>query len=519
MKLRSRLLIAFLIITILPLCLTVCCVNLILERQHEYCQENYNISKSSFNNLEAIVNPLNFFYQLTLTEYEKLEAAIEENPDKFLDISYVKKFDQALKKNSHLVVLKEEKTIYINDIVEDLVTLPINTSHDNASSNLILFDEKGTCIIKEKTFTFCDGMPGRLLLISDFTGIHNEWINSLKAISLTLCIIFLVTNGLLAIWIYQSIVRPLHILRLATTQIGNGILSKAIPVTSNDEIGELCTDFDNMRIRLKEIINRQLHTEENLQEILSSLSHDLKTPITAIKGYTEGLLDGVADTDEKKQRYLQTIYAKSNDISYLIDELAIYTKIEQNVLAYNFIPINLEEYFKDCIDYFKLDLEQDNFSIDYYNSTDFSTMVVVDPQQLRRVIQNIIHNAVKYNDKEHGHIYVRIENMPDRTNRPIFRQINEEGTDIYPGSICKSFVRVEIEDNGPGIPAKDLPHIFDKFYRADTSRNSSKGGSGLGLSIVKMIIYDHGGEVGADSIEGTGTRFYFTLKKITKEED
>lgn len=522
MKIRNRLLTAFVIMTILPLLLTLCCISFILHKQTIHCQDNYNIPRKAYRNLDFIVNPLNFFYQATLSEYQSLASTIKENPDKILEQAYLKDFDKKLqKKNSYLVVLKNEQFIFNGNMAGRKKTefLPIASSRHNESENLTFFDNKGTTIVKEKTFEFSDGSLGQVILVSDFTEMRNQWVHSIRDIMISFFIIFLATNSLLTAWIYQSIVRPLNILRLATTQIGNGILNEPIRATSNDEIGQLCNDFDEMRIRLKNIINQQLHTEENMREMLSSLSHDLKTPITAIKGYTEGILDGVADTEEKRLRYLQTIYAKTTDISYLIDELSIYAKVEQNTLAYHFIPVNLEEYFHDCIDYFTLDLEQNHISIDYYNSTDTSTQVMADPEQLRRVMQNIIDNAVKYIENEDGHIYIRIENMPEKTEAPLFRQINEDGTDLYPRKISNAFVRVEIEDNGPGIPAKDLPHIFDRFYRADASRNSSKRGSGLGLAIVKMIILDHGGEVGVDSIEGLGSRFYFTLRKVNPKEE
>ena len=114
--------------------------------------------------------------------------------------------------------------------------------------------------------------------------------------------------------------------------------------------------------------------------------------------------------------------------------------------------------------------------------------MIADAEQMKRVINNIIGNSVKYLDKERGMINIRIKDVGD-------------------------FVQVEIEDNGRGIAAKDLPYIFDRFYRADSSRNSSQGGSGIGLSIVKKIVEDHGGRIWATSKEGMGTEMHFVLRK------
>ena len=159
-----------------------------------------------------------------------------------------------------------------------------------------------------------------------------------------------------------------------------------------------------------------------------------------------------------------------------------------------------------------------SITIDYYNATDINTWILVDTEQLKRVLHNIRENAVKYNDKPDGHISVRIEETKTKPAAPpLYRQLKEDGSDLFPQKKPDEFIQVQIEDNGPGIAANDIPHIFDRFYRADASRNSSKRGSGLGLAIVRMIISDHGGKVWAESIEGVGTSFYFTLKKDRKE--
>ena len=115
-------------------------------------------------------------------------------------------------------------------------------------------------------------------------------------------------------------------------------------------------------------------------------------------------------------------------------------------------------------------------------------MIIADPEQLRRVINNIVGNCVKYMDKQKGVLNIRVKDVGD-------------------------FIQVEIEDNGRGIAQKDLPYIFDRFYRTDASRNSATGGSGIGLSIVKKIIEDHGGKIWATSKENVGTVMYFVLRK------
>ena len=135
-----------------------------------------------------------------------------------------------------------------------------------------------------------------------------------------------------------------------------------------------------------------------------------------------------------------------------------------------------------------LDLEQKNIELNYSNLVQPQTMIIADPEQMKKVINNIISNSVKYMDKPHGVIDIRILDEADS-------------------------IRIEIEDNGKGIAQKDLPKIFERFYRTDASRNSAQGGSGIGLSIVRKIIEDHGGYIWATGKEGEGTCMHFVLRK------
>ncbi len=234
--------------------------------------------------------------------------------------------------------------------------------------------------------------------------------------------------------------------------------------------------------------------EKQNKELISNISHDLKTPITAIKGYVEGLMDGVADTPEKMTKYVRTIYNKANDMDRLINELTFYSGIDSNRIPYNFHRINVNEYFRDCVEEVGLELESENIRLHYSNLVGPEVRIIADPEQLKRVVNNIISNCIKYMDKKQGIIDIRILDEIDS-------------------------IRVEIEDNGKGIAAKDLSNIFQRFYRTDASRNSSKGGSGIGLSIVKKIIEDHGGYIWATSKENEGTCLHFVIRKYREVEN
>lgn len=306
----------------------------------------------------------------------------------------------------------------------------------------------------------------------------------------TLVLIITVTDLILIIWLYRSIIRPLNLLTIATNRIKDGDLDFTLPTEgdSTDELEQLCEDFEEMRIQLKKQIDTRLQYEQDTIELISNISHDLKTPLTAIKGYTEGILDGVADTPEKQKKYLRTIYTKAADMAVLVDELSFFSKIDTNIVPYNFKIINADNFFNDCVEEMSLDTEVKNVTLDYISKLKPDQCIIADLEQLRRVMNNLIGNSVKYMDKEEGSIVILAEDIGD-------------------------YVKISVQDNGSGIDEKDIPFIFDRFYRADSSRNSKKGGTGLGLAITKKIIEDHNGTISAKSFPGKGTSISFTLLK------
>ena len=290
------------------------------------------------------------------------------------------------------------------------------------------------------------------------------------------------------LWVYRSIAVPLVKLKKATQNIKEGNLDFVLDVEGKDEFSELCQDFEEMRRRLKESTEEKSLMEKENRELISNISHDLKTPITAVKGYVEGIMDGVANTPEKMDRYIRTIYNKANEMDRLINELTFYSKIDTNRIPYTFSKIHIADYFDDCVEELNLELDAQHVDLTYFNYLEDDPIVIADAEQIKRVINNIVSNSIKYMDKSHKVINIRLRDVGD-------------------------FVQVEIEDNGKGIATKDLTKIFDRFYRTDASRNSTRGGSGIGLSIVKKILEDHGGKVWATSKEGVGTTMYFVLRK------
>ncbi len=312
------------------------------------------------------------------------------------------------------------------------------------------------------------------------------------AIAIVLIMVFTVYlfRGLIQKWF----VDPISRMNEAMKHISKGNFDYQMQYDYTGEIGELFDNYEDMRLRLKESMEEANDNEQRSKELISNISHDLKTPITSIKGYVEGIMDGVADTPEKMDKYIRTIYNKSNELDRLINELTFYSGIDCDRIPYHFHRMNVSEFFQDCVEEVGLDLESKNIKFDFSNFVAHDTQIIADPEQLRKVISNIVGNSVKYLDKEEGRIDIRILDEIDS-------------------------IRVEIEDNGKGISQRDLGHIFERFYRTDSSRNSTKGGSGIGLSIVKKIIEDHGGYIWATSKEGEGTCMHFVIRKYSEVEN
>ena len=319
-------------------------------------------------------------------------------------------------------------------------------------------------------------------------GMHMLAPNKAGEIQQMYLIIVCVTTAVLVWWIYKTVSVPLAKLQEATRNIKEGNLDFEIKPETDDEIGQVCRDFEEMRLRLKASAEEKIEFDRENKELISNISHDLKTPITAIKGYVEGIMDGVADTPEKMDRYIKTIYNKANEMDLLINELTLYSKIDTNRIPYDFTTISAKQYFRDCAEDLAIELESKGAKFEYRNYLEEDSKIIVDPEQMRRVINNIVSNSLKYTDKPQAEIRMKILDVGD-------------------------FIQVELSDNGKGIATKDLPYIFERFYRADASRNSSKGGSGIGLAIVKKIVEEHGGKIWATSEEGVGTTMYFVVRK------
>jgi len=489
MNLQKRLIVSFLVMILMPIFLATASIFGLMRFYTNNIEQKYRIDPSEY---VFLGNSIQLPDQYSKTVYEDMVRVMKEDPERLTDRQYLQETNEKLEyKNAFILVRDRDKVLY-NGADHDVDLLvkhlpgygPLQTD-----ANLGFYISGGLdVLVRQIDFTNSRVREGSIFLVTPTQTPSPEVRNLGFQIVMSIVLVLIFTSLFLTWWIYKGIVTPLQKLKEATQRIKEGDLDFTLDYDSGDEIGELFSNFEDMRARLKASTAEKLESDKENKELISNISHDLKTPITAVKGYVEGIMDGVADTPEKMDKYIRTIYNKANEMDALINELTLYCKIDTNRIPYTFNKINVSEYFGDCAEELSLDLESRNIDLTYANHVASDVRIIADSEQLSRVIHNIIGNSVKYIDKAKGHIDIRIKDVGD-------------------------FIQVEIEDNGKGIAKKDIPYIFDRFYRTDASRNSSQGGSGIGLSIVKKIVEDHGGKIWASSEEEKGTTMFFVLRK------
>lgn len=496
MKLRTRLILAFCIIILMPITLMIALFSGLYALQTRLTEQNYGTDiQSTYSLFSGTLEVMNRY---TESDYTELLELSRTDPGLLESEDYLVQVNEELKdKSSFLIFCKDGTIVFYGSEGESEwdeeqweAYLPSygEAEEGDRSKASYLVEGDTQSLIKQIDFSCSDGSEGSIYIITTSESIMPEIRRMLVELVVSVILVLALTAGLMTIWIYRGTMTPIKKLQVATNNIKEGNLDFTIDYDEPDEMGDLCRNFEEMRKRLKESTEEKMATEKENKALISNIAHDLKTPITAVKGYSEGILDGVADTPEKQERYMRTIYNKANEMDRLLNELTLYSQIDTNRIPYNFNKINVSAYFADCIDEIGLDLETRGIGLSYFNYADEHTVIIADSEQLMRVVNNIVNNAVKYMDTRKAQINIRIKDVGD-------------------------FIQVEIEDNGKGIDARDLPYIFDRFYRTDASRNSATGGSGIGLSIVKKIIEDHGGKIWATSKINTGTIMYFVLRK------
>lgn len=293
-------------------------------------------------------------------------------------------------------------------------------------------------------------------------------------------------------YLKHRVIKPVEEMIVSSKAIIDGdysvsVVSKGKRKIMQNDIEKLSYNFELMRDELREKREREEVLKRTQKELISCISHDLKTPITTIQAYGEGLRDGLAKEPEKVAKYAEIIVRKTEILSKMIRDLLVQTNAELNQLS----VIKKEQYFNDFINPLAKELQglvsHEGMEFSYQNTAP-NLLVSFDENRMTQVLANLIDNSIKYGKKESAKIGITV---------------------LYHDA--KKQMEITVWDNGEGIRAMDIPFVFHKFYRGEKSRNISIPGSGLGLSICKYIVEEHGGEISCSSKRNEGTSFVVTL--------
>ena len=415
MKLKTRIVVAFLAIIIIPFLLTAVVLCWFANSKIRALGEEYGIKEPTY---ESLYNSSLAISKRMDAQFAKLQTMAEENPDQLEDNSCLNRLNAELTEDDSCIAVRKEDRIYYNGstVFTDeqlLQTLPAYGEGSAVSGSRSYIETEAQVLVKQMDFRFRDGSDGSIFLISQLNQILPETQDWLFDTVVAILLILVLTSLAMSLWIYRGVVSPLNQLKKATQNIKEGNLDFTVEGNGVKEVNDLCEDFEEMRKRLKESAEEKVEFDRDNKELISNISHDLKTPITAVKGYVEGLMDGVADTPEKVDRYIHTIYNKANEMDRLINELTFYSKIDTNRIPYTFAKIHVADYFEDCVEELSYELKAQGIDLTYFNYLDEDVLVIADAEQLKRVINNIVSNSIKYMNKEKGVINIRLKDAGD----------------------------------------------------------------------------------------------------------
>lgn len=486
----------FIIIGVVPLLALIFMVILFVYGELQGIRSTYHIEEGDIDSPYSIFDKVLLLNSYTRYDFLELQDKAGREPEVFQDREYLEKENKSLQeKYSFLAVIIDDEITYfgrpdcLGRIKEELLLEGDSFSEENAH-----YYAKGMnrYLFKKLSVTFPDGRRGGVCIVTDLdVNLPHITIFTVGLVVMVIVISILVIIAIIG-YAYYNIVVPIRNLQTAVIHISKGDMDYEIKAQGENEFTELYEELDSMRLTLKESIDERNKADALTKEVVGNISHDLKTPLTAIKGYAEGILDGVAGTPDRVEKYVRTIHTKAVDMAGLVDELSYFTKIYQREETFTFSEVNVVRYFGECVSDMALDLETREIQLLYQCYVNEVTEVRLDADKIKRAIANIIGNAVKYIYHKHGVILI---------------SISESEEDIT----------VMIRDNGMGIAEDEIPFIFDRFYRTDSSRNSKTGGSGLGLAIARKIMDEHDGKIWAESEAGKGTAIYFTIPKQRKD--
>ena len=305
---------------------------------------------------------------------------------------------------------------------------------------------------------------------------------------LLLAIVLLIFAGgmamVLGYFLSSTVTERIQALKGAAEKLANGDLKTRVPINGRDEVAVLAATFNQMAEKLQAADNKQRELESLRRDLIAWVSHDLQTPLTSIRAILEALSDGVVEDPGTVKRYLNIAQRDVRSLSALIDDLFQMAQLDAGGFPLQRAEASLNDLVSDTLESFTQLAQQQELTLEGNVDSDVDP-VMMDTQAIGRVLNNLIGNALRHTSNR-GRVSVWVQ----RTTQG---------------------VEVTVSDTGEGIRADDLPHIFERFYRGEKSRNRGTGGAGLGLAIARGIVQAHGGDIRVESSIGKGTQFTFHI--------
>ena len=414
----------------------------------------------------------------------KARALIEEwqkSPDIGLMLEDTRRFNEESGGNPELAVYRDKE--------------PLSPKFRSGTAVKLALSANCGMVITDGMAAYSETVGEYRVVLSDgdFFSMPPEQRRKTEAIRgavLLLCVVSvtLLANRFLTQFVFKRIVSSLDTLTYGVRQIRDGNLEYRIVYTEQDEFSAVCSDFNEMAARLLDSVNARQRDEASRKELIAGISHDLRTPLTSVKAYIEGIEQGLASEPEARARYIDTIKRKTRDLEQIIESLFLFSKLDLGEFPYRMEQVCLDEELSGMVAGLKDEYGRRGLDISPVRG-EAGASVKIDMVQMRCAVINIFENSVKYKHQERAEMDIRV---------------SDDGQNVI----------LSLTDNGPGVPPEALGKLFDVFYRSDVSRSDPGRGSGLGLAITAKIIESFGGSIRAELPEGGGLAVIITLPKV-----
>lgn len=436
-----------------------------------------------YEDQNGVISAQNLIYtyqdELWDTNWEQMETLEDGGFHKSPDMIRIQQ--ELTEIGYHFAVIIDEKNLYSNLSSTDRQQMEQLIGPIPEQAKTVTVGDDNTSVIK---CTFYEGEEecsiiavneGKNRVLNSKSYLQSHVIPYIWLFLAILALSIIFVNFCCSRWIVKLILPPLQEIKKGMKKIRDGEFWGDIPVIRQDELGEVCSEFNEMKRYLKRSKEERMKYEVYRKELISGISHDLRTPLTTIKGYVGGILDGIANTEEMKNRYLLAVKTRADDMENLVNQLSAYNKMENQVFPYQMEKTELGQYISCYLEENKGFAQEHQLTVSLQRKED--SYINMDQKEFKRVIDNILMNSIRYREKENSRIEIQVQKMADR-------------------------IALSIADDGPGVPQKNLERIFESFCRLDVSRTRFQEGSGLGLAIVKRIVKDHRGTVTAKNNHG-----------------